>query len=327
MANNLKKSASLIVLAVLLVCSVVRAGETIKIGHNLVESHSIHLSLLQFGKDVEKESNGRYVVKIFPNAVLGNDTAMIEQLQGGLLQFMKVAASFLDSFEDTYSILIIPYLFESPEHFYRVMDGDLVKPIYASSADNSFIGLSYFTSGGRSFYTSTKPILKPADMEGMKIRVMPSPTSIRMVQLLGAHATPLPYGDVYTALQQGLLDGAENSEMALIDMKHGEVAKHYAYDIHTMIPDLLIVSTDFWDELSKEDQDMFTRCAEKATKMQIELWDAGIDAAKKEATEKMGVTFYEVDKAPFQEAVKPIMEEAMADANKAEIIKNIVAAR
>lgn len=325
--KNMKKFIVLALLAMLSVCTTVRAGETIKIGHNLVETHSIHQALLQFAKDVEQESNGRFAVQIFPNAVLGNDTAMIEQLQGGLLQFMKVAASFLDSFEDTYSILSIPYLFESPEHFYRVMDSDLVKPIYESSINSDFLGLTYFTSGGRSFYTSSKPILKPSDMEGMKIRVMPSPTSIQMVQLLGAHATPLPYGDVYTALQQGLLDGAENSEMALIDMKHGEVAKHYAYDIHTMIPDLLIVSAEFWNDLSDDDKAIFNRAAEKATKLQIELWDAGIEDAKKEASEKMGVKFYEVDKKPFQDAVKPIMDEATKNPAKAEIIKGIMAAR
>lgn len=325
--KNLKKTVVLSLLAALFACSAIRAGETIKIGHNLVESHSIHQALLQFGKDIEQESQGRFVVQIFPNAVLGNDTAMIEQLQGGLLQFMKVAASFLDSFEDTYSILSIPYLFESPGHFYRVMDSDLVRPIYESSAGSDFLGLTYFTSGGRSFYTSSRPILKPADMAGMKIRVMPSPTSIEMVQLLGAHATPLPYGDVYTALQQGLLDGAENSEMALIDMKHGEVAKHYAYDIHTMIPDLLIVSAEFWNDLSDADKAMFERAAKKATKMQIELWDDGIEAAKKEASEKMGVEFHEVDKKPFQDAVRPILDQAMKNPAKAEIIKAIVAVR
>ncbi len=324
--NLTKRAVALVALVVFSVSASVQAGETVKIGHNLVETHSIHQALLQFADDINKESNGRYVIQIFPNAVLGNDTAMIEQLQGGLLQFMKVAASFLDSFEDTYSILSIPYLFESPEHFYRVMDSGIIKPIYESSVDNDFLGLTYFTSGGRSFYTSNKPILSPSDMEGLKIRVMPSPTSIEMVQLLGAHATPLPYGDVYTALQQGLLDGAENSEMALIDMKHGEVAKHYAYDIHTMIPDLLIVSAEFWEELSDDDKAMFVRAAERATKLQIELWDAGIEDAKNQARQ-MGVTFHEVDKKPFQDAVQPIIEAAMKSPEKAEIIKAIVAAR
>lgn len=304
-----------------------KAGEVVKIGHNEIEGHPVHQAFLLFGRELEEKTQGRYTVEIFPNAVLGNDTTMVEQLQAGLLQFMKVSSSFLDSFASTYGILSIPYLFESEEHFHRVMGSDIIKPILESGIDSGILGLSYFNSGSRSFYTTSKPILSPADLAGMKIRVMPSPIAIRMIQLLGAHATPLPYGDVYTALQQGLLDGAENSEMALIDMKHGEVAKHFSYDMHTIIPDMFIVNADFWAGLSDGDRAIFAECVAKATQKQLELWASEIEHCKKEAAEKLGVKFYDVEKGPFQEAVKPILDEAMADPGKAGIIQAIIAAR
>ncbi len=255
-----------LVIALFCLCAAsLQAGQQLRISHNNTNQHPAHIAMVQFAKDVAERSNGKYEITIFDSAVLGNDTTVVEQLQGGLVEFMKVSASFLDSFEDTYSIFSLPYLFSSFDHFYKVMDSDIVKPIYESAIDKDILTVGYFTSGGRNFYTTNKAIRTAADLVGLKIRVMPSPTSIKMMELLGAHATPLPFADVYTALQQGLLDGAENNELTLIDMKHGEVTKYYCYDLHTMIPDLLIVNNEFWTDLPDEGRAMFEGLIAKMT--------------------------------------------------------------
>ncbi len=313
-----------------IVASTAWSGQVLKFSHNNTTKHPAHISMVQFAKDVKERSGGRYEIEIFDSAVLGNDTTVVEQLQGGMVEFMKVSASFLDSFEDTYSIFSLPYLFESLDHFYKVMNSDIVKPIYESAIDKDFLTVGYYTSGTRNFYTTNRAVRHADDLVGLKIRVMPSPTSIKMMEMLGAHATPLPFADVYTALQQGLLDGAENNELALIDMKHGEVSKYYCYDMHTMIPDLIIASTEFWNDLSDQDRQMFEECILKMTKYQVELWDEEVDRCKKEASETMGVEFLETDIKSFQEKVKPIIEEAMNDPKnpaKKAIIEAIIAAK
>ncbi len=275
-----------------LLCSCVAfGGQVLKFSHNNTTAHPAHLSMVEFAKEVKEKSGGRYEIEIFDSAVLGNDTTVVEQIQGGMVEFMKVTASFLDSFEDTYSIFSLPYLFESMDHFYKVMDSDIVKPIYESAIGVNLRTVGYYSSGSRNFYTAKKAIRTADDLVGLKIRVMPSPTSIKMMELLGAHATPLPFGDVYTALQQGLLDGAENNELALIDMKHGEISRYYCYDMHTFIPDLIITSEEFWSGLSDADRAMFEECILNMSKYQIALWDKEVERCKKEASETMGVEF------------------------------------
>lgn len=293
-----------------------------KLGHNFTETHPVHAALQQFAQDVEKETDGRIKISIFPNAVLGDDTSMIEQLQGDVIQMMKVSTSFVEGFSPLYGIFSVPYLFDSREQFFKVMESPIVQKIYESSRPAGFIALTYYDSGSRSFYTKNKPIMSPADLKGLKIRVIPSPIFVRMIELMGGAATAMPFGEVYTAIQTGTVDGAENNVVSLVDMKHGEVAKQYSFDEHSMTPDVLIINNTTWDSLSDVDKAIVSNAAKRSTELEVTLWAETTDKAMV-AAENMGVNFNYPDKEPFRQAVAPILEDQMKDPAKAEIITAI----
>ncbi len=295
---------------------------TWKLGHNFTETHPVHKALVQFANDVEQGTQGRIKISIFPNAILGDDASMIEQLQGDVIQMMKVSTSFVEGFSPLYGIFSIPYLFESREQFFKAMNTDAVKKIYESSRPQGFVALTYFDSGSRSFYTKNKPILHPNDLKGLKIRVIPSPIFVKMIELMGGAATAMPFGEVYTAIQTGTVDGAENNVVSLVEMKHSEVAKQFSFDEHSMTPDVLIVNATAWDSLSEEDKAIILAAAERSTQTGIELWTQRTEEAMKEA-EQQGVKFHYPDKAPFQQATASIIEDQMKDPAKAEIITAI----
>ncbi|MDL4840366.1 TRAP transporter substrate-binding protein [Aquibacillus rhizosphaerae] len=297
-------------------------SKELKLAHNLSEDHPIHTALTTFAESVEEKTDGTVTMEIFSNGVLGSEKEVLEQVQSGAVDMTKVSAGALESFSNQYSVFSLPYIFTSQEHYRNVMESDVVDGIYQSTSDNGFVGLSYFDSGARSFYTKDTPIETPEDLNGLKIRVMDSPTAIEMVNLLGGTPTPLPYGEIYTALQQGVIDGAESNPTALTTGKHGEVAKAFSYSEHTIIPDILIVSTKTWDSLTDEQKQAFNEAANEARESHTELWDAAIEEAVNEAKE-MGVEFNEVDKAPFIEAVQPLHDEFSEDAEIAEIINQM----
>ena len=283
--------------------------KTFKLAHNMSEDHPVHIALEDFSKKVEEKSDGKMKVEIFANGVLGAEKEVLEQLQGGAVDMTKVSAAALESFAPEYAVFSLPYLFVSKDHFYKSMESEAVQKLYLANKDKKFVGLTYYDSGARSFYTKDKAINKPEDLKGLKIRVQDSPTAIDMVKLLGGNATPMAYGEVYTALQAGVIDGAESNETALTTGKHGEVAKEFSINEHTMIPDILVMSSTTWDSLSEEQQKILTEAAGSSTEYQKELWNKAIEEAKTEAESKMGVKFNEVDKAPFIEKVEPMHEE------------------
>ncbi|MDU2198786.1 MAG: TRAP transporter substrate-binding protein DctP, partial [Peptostreptococcaceae bacterium] len=199
-------------------------------------------------------------------------------------------------------------------HYHEVMnDEEIIGPVYESTRQSGFVGLTWFDAGVRNIYTTKKPIMEPDDLKGLKIRVQTSPTNVKMLQALGASPTPMSFGEVYTGLQQNVIDGAENNELALINNKHGEVAKHYSYNMHAMLPDILIASTSLLDnKLTKEEAQIVMEAADYANKFEVELWeDAAADAKAK--AEEMGVQFYYPDIKPFQEKMKDLHAEYTKD--------------
>ncbi|MEW9670559.1 TRAP transporter substrate-binding protein [Ammoniphilus sp. 3BR4] len=283
--------------------------QTLKLAHNLSEDHPVHIALSDFSKKVEEKSGGKMKVQIFANGVLGAEKEVLEQLQGGAVDMTKVSAAALENFAPEYAVFSVPYLFVSKDHFYKSMESEAVQKLYGANKDKGFVGLTYYDSGARSFYTKGKAIKTPDDLKGLKIRVQDSPTAIKMVELLGGNPTPMAYGEVYTALQSGVIDGAESNETALTTGKHGEVAKDFSLNEHTMIPDVLVISSNTWDKLSPEQQKILNEAAKSSTEYQKELWNKAIQEARTEAESKMSVKFHEVDKAPFIEKVKPMHDE------------------
>jgi TRAP-type C4-dicarboxylate transport system substrate-binding protein len=185
-------------------------------------------------------------------------------------------------------------------------DASLTDPIFLATEEAGFRTVTWLDAGTRNFYTVDKPIEKPEDLKGLKIRVQQSPTNIAMMNAFGGSATPMGFGEVYTALQSNIIDGAENNEMALTDNGHGDVCKHYSYDMHQMVPDLLLGNVAFLNGLPEEEYKVFEEGFKLINKVQREEWTKAVENAKNKAQNEMGVNFYYPDTAPFQEACMPI---------------------
>ncbi|WP_170327684.1 TRAP transporter substrate-binding protein [Ruegeria arenilitoris] len=292
--------------------SVAAEAKTLRLNHNNPEDHPLHKSMEFMADRVEELTDGDLKIRIFANAQLGTQRESMELMQNGSLDMARSNASELEAFEESYGALNLPYIFTSADHYFDVLSSDVGDDILASSADKGFIGLTYYIEGARSFYAN-KEIHSPADLAGMKIRVQPSPSAIRMVELLGGNPTPIAWGELYSALQQGVVDGAENNPMALTSARHGEVSKVYSDDGHTMIPSVVMISTESWNDLNEDQQAALRQAAKDSMVFHREQWDAMSAAAVEQAKTELGVKFIEVEKGPFIEAVLPMHEEAAAN--------------
>ena len=281
----------------------------LKLGHNLAEDHAVHIQLTSFAEQVKEKTNGTVNIQIIPNGTLGSESDMISQIQAGALDMAKVSASTLGNFSEKYNAFSVPYVFDDQAHYYTYMDSDSAQAVFESTDDQGFRGLTWLDSGARSFYTKATAIRTPADLKGLKIRVQDMKSQTDMMNYLGGIPVAMSYGDVYTSLQTGIIDGTENNETALTTGKHGEVCKVYSVDQHAMIPDVLIMSEKVWKQISPEDQQIILEAAHNSTEAHKVMWDTAIDEAVKEAQETMGVEFvYDVDKEAFREATQPMIE-------------------
>ncbi|MBN1456629.1 MAG: TRAP transporter substrate-binding protein, partial [Sedimentisphaerales bacterium] len=215
----------------------------------------------------------------------------------------------------------LPYLFRSEEHFWNVLTGEIGKELLQKGQDKYLRGLCYYDAGSRNFYTKNRPIRTPDDLVGLKIRVMNSRTAMDMVESLGAAPTPIAWGELYTALAQGTVDGAENNPPSFTTNKHYEICKHFTQDAHTRIPDVLLMSTKVWNTLSKQQQQWLQEAADESSVYQRELWKEKTVEALQQAQEE-GVTIYEVDQSLFAEGVQP-MYQSIEDETLNALIKRI----
>jgi tripartite ATP-independent transporter DctP family solute receptor len=283
----------------------------VALGQN--EDHPQYKALVEFEKYVEEQTNGELDVQIFPNELLGATAQAVELCQTGAVDLVVAGLGTLEAFEDSYTVFNLPYIMDSREHYHEVMnDESIMGPIYESTRKSGFIGLTWFDAGVRNIYTTKKPINTPDDLKGLKIRVQASPTNVKMLQALGASPTPMSFGEVYTGLQQSVIDGAENNELALINNKHGEVAKHYSYNMHAMLPDLLIVNASLLDKLTDTQAQAIIDGAKYANEFEVAAWDQATEEAKQKA-EEMGVNFYYPDIKPFQEKMADLHNEYTQD--------------
>lgn len=283
------------------------------LAHGLSETHTVHIAMKQFADEVAERTDGRIQVKIFPNGQLGNENENMEQLMAGVIAMTKVSAPGLATYNEAYHTFGLPYVFNDTKDFYKVMDSQQMRDFFTSTSADGFVTLTYYTSGARSFYMKDKAIRRPEDLVGSKIRVQDMKSQTDMMKALGGTPVAMSYGEVYTSLQSGIIDGTENNETALTTGKHGEVCKVYSMDQHAMIPDTLIMSAKVWERISPEDQQIILDCARHSTEAHKIAWDAAIEKAIKEAQEKMGVTFvYDVDKQAFRDATADMLEEYKA---------------
>jgi len=279
----------------------------LRFGHSLPKDHPTDKSIQYFAKLVSEKSKGDLVVKIYPAGQLGQQRELIEQMQNGAIDFVHANASPLASFAPEFGIFDLPYLIRDADHFDKVVDSPVGKEILESSRAKGFVGLAYYDGGSRSFYAK-KPVPTPSDLKGLKVRVQPGPVSTRMANLLGAIATPLAWGEVYTALQTGVVDAAENNVTALTLARHGEVMKFYTRDEHTRTPDIILVATATLDRLTPEQKKIVASAARESATWHAANWRKALQDAEKDAV-KMGVTFVEADKAAYRKAVQPMYDE------------------
>ena len=283
------------------------------LAHGLSESHTVHIAMMEFAQKVEERTNGRIQVKIFPNGQLGSETENMEQLMAGVIAMTKVSAPGLATYNEAYHTFGLPYLFDDTEDFYHKMDSQQMRDFFLSTADDGFVTLTYYTSGARSFYTKDRAIRTPEDLHGLKIRVQDMQSQTDMLEALGGIPVAMSYGDVYTSLQTGIIDGTENNETALTTGKHGEICKVFSKDEHAMIPDVMVMSAQIWNNISPEDQQIILEAAYESTDSHKIAWDAAIQEAVQEAQDTVGVTFVEdVDKEAFREATAGLVDEYCA---------------
>lgn len=298
------------------------------LAHNMSETHTVHLAIKQFADEVNEKTHGRIQVRIFANGQLGNEVEEMEQVMAGVIAMTKVSAPGLATYDDAYHTFGLPYIFENTADFYHVMDSDAMYQFFKTSHDKGFVTLTYYTSGARSFYTVNKPIRTPADLKGLKIRVQDMKSQTEMIKVMGGTPVAMAYGDVFTSLQTGIIDGTENNETALTLGKHGEVCKVYSTDQHAMIPDVLVISSKVWDTLSPEDQASLIDAARDSTLDHQKMWDKSVADAIDEASSQMGVTFInDVDKDAFRKATAGMLtkyaQEYSGVNNLLQLIKSI----
>lgn len=284
----------------------------IRIGHNQSTNHPTHIALVAFEEWIESKLGDKYDVEVFPSELLGSQNEMVQLTQTGAINFCVASNSLLETFSTNYTLFNLPYLFASAEAYHASMDDEAITGlIFESTKDAGFEAVTWLDAGTRNFYTVSTPIETPADLKGLKIRVQQSPTNVQMMSLLGGSATPMGFGDVYTALQSKIIDGAENNELALTDNGHGDVCKYYSYDMHQMIPDILIGNIAFLDGLSEEERAIFEEGFQLVNKVQREEWTEAVAAAKDRAANEQGVQFLYPDTKPFQEACAPMHEDML----------------
>lgn len=301
----------LILLAAVLLLPACRKGDEgakiLKLAHGLSPTHSVHLGLVFMDKRLQELSGGKVKLDIYSSAQLGSENQCIELLQIGSLDITKVSSAALEGFADPFKVFGIPYLFQSRRQFFSVLDGATGKQILESTVPYWFKGLTYFDSGARSFYTINKAIRTPDDLKGLKIRVQKSPIAVEMMQTFGGSATPVDWGELYTALQSNVVDGAENNTPSVTTAFHHEVARYYSVNEHTMCPDVIIISLAAWNKLNEQEQGWLRQAADQAAIYQRQLWAEQEKQSMDEMIEK-GMEIIYPDKQPFILAAAPMIE-------------------
>ncbi|MGB3954621.1 MAG: TRAP transporter substrate-binding protein [Brooklawnia sp.] len=284
-----------------------------KLAFNQTEQHPQYAAGVELGKKLEEATDGRYSVQVYPNEQLGGQADVIQNLSDGTVELMWVGGPVLESFNKDFVVFNLPYVFDSTAAQLDVLsDQEALEPLFTSIEDSQSITvLAGVNAGVRNVYNAEKPIRTPEDLSGMKIRVQQSDSQVRMIELMGAVASPMNNGETYSALQTGVLDGAENNEVTWDALKHSEVAKYYSYTRHLIIPDYLLMSTKALDEMSEEDRQALMDLLPEIQKVANDGFAAFTQASIDHAT-SIGAQFNDdVDIAAFKERVQPLVDESV----------------
>ena len=281
--------------------------KVLKLAHGLDVNHSVHKAMIQMGQDLKEISGGKMEVQIYPSQQLGTERENLELLQIGSLDMTKVSVGVMENFAPKMKVLGLPFIFRDRQHSFTVLDGPIGQQLLDEGQQYWLKGLAYYDAGSRSFYTKERPVAQPTDLEGMKIRVMESVTAMDMVRSLGGSPTPISWGELYTSLQQGVVDGAENNPPSFYLSRHYEVCKYYALDEHTTLPDVLVMGTQAWNNLTEQEKGWVKEAVQKSVSVQRELWAASEQEAL-DAVKAAGVEVIRPEKNPFMDKVEGIYD-------------------
>jgi len=293
------------------------------LAHTLPVTHPVHQGIEVFAQELEKQSKGKLTVKIFPDGQLGTEREVLELLQIGSIAMTKVSAATMANFAPEYKVMGVPYLFRDKDHLFNVLESEVGESILQAGSDYLLRGLCFYDAGSRSFYTKDKPIQTPDDLKGMKIRVMNHKMSVDMVNEMGGSATPMAYGELYTALQQGVVDGAENNPPSFVTSGHYEVCKHYTLDQHSSIPDVLVIGTKYWNTLSANEQEWMKSAAKVSVSAQKKFWSDNVEECMAKL-KTAGVNIYSPDKKLFAEKSKSVLQNFRKDPAMVDLVDAIL---
>lgn len=294
-----------------------RSSDTHPDGYPTVEA------VKSMAAEVKAKTNDRICIEVFPAAQLGEEKDSIEQTQFGVIDMVRASFGTFNDIVPITQTFSLPYLFRSTEHMHTVLDGPIGEEVGKAFEGYDLVALAYYDGGSRSFYNSQHPINALADLKGMKFRVMQNDVFVDMMSALGANATPMPYGEVYSAIQTGVIDGAENNYPSYDTSGHAEVAKYYTLDQHLMVPELVAMSKVSWDKLSADDQAILREAAKNSATVERELWAAQEKASEEKVLALGSEIVKEIDKTPFIEAMAPVYEKYVTTDEAKDLVKRI----
>ncbi|MGC4025247.1 MAG: TRAP transporter substrate-binding protein [Mesorhizobium sp.] len=298
--------------------TVLKSSDTHPDGYPTVEG------VKYFGELIKERTGGRYAVEVYHSAQLGEEKDTIEQVRSGVIELNRVSMAPFNGTVKESIVPALPYVFRSEEHMHKVMDGAIGEQIAKAFEGAGLVVLAFYDAGARSFYNSKKPIKTVEDMKGLKFRVIQSDIFVDMTNALGANATPMPYGEVYSSIETGVIDGAENNYPSYDTAKHVEVAKFYSLDEHTILPEVFVMNKAAFDKLTPEDQALFKKAGKDSIAKQRELW-AAKTAESKANVEKVGAQINEVEKQGFIDAMQPVYDKHITDPVLKKMVEDVKA--
>ncbi|MFW5877786.1 MAG: TRAP transporter substrate-binding protein [bacterium] len=303
-------------------CKLQEDKKVLKLAHGLDTTHPVHKAMAFMADRCKEISEGKLEIEIYPSGQLGSEQQCVELLQIGSLAITKVSSAVMESFTSEFKVLGLPYIFRSKEHAFSVLDGEIGREILLSAEPYWIRGLCFYDAGSRSFYTIDTPVEHPEDLDGLKIRVMKSIVSMNLVKALGGSPTPISFGELYTALQSGVVDGAENNPPSFYTSRHYEVCKYYSINEHSMVPDVMIISSKIWDYLSEQEQEWLQQAVDESVDKQRELWAESVKESLR-IVQEAGVEVIYPDKEPFAEKVEGIYDMFKDDVVLYDLIQRI----
>lgn len=279
---------------------------TLRLADNQPATYPTVVGDNEFARIVSEKTNGRIQIKVYPAAQLGDENTVIQQIQLGAIDLGRINSAPLAEYDKQMGVFSLPYLFDSSAQMWKVLDGPIGDNLLSSLSSAKMVGLTYYDSGSRDFYNSKHPVLHPSDLKGLKIRVQQSNIFVDLVNTLGGSATPMAYGEVYNALQTGVIDGAENNWPSYYTTNHYKVAKYVTEDNHTMNPEVLLASSSAWSKLSADDQKIIKDAAVESQQAERQAWDDLVSKSIAAVKANGNVVTELQDVSEWQKAVQPL---------------------